>query len=67
MGNQGKYMKYFSFPWTPLVATLLILTLFLFIEFFCEGINKNKGDCHQCRIIKLSKIVCLEIIHSVGQ
>jgi hypothetical protein len=23
-----------------------------------EGINKNKGDCHQCRIISLLKCLC---------
>ena len=67
-GDQEMCMKFVSFPWTMLVATLSIFNAIFFVEtVFCEENNKNKGDCHQCRIISFKKNVCLEMIRLVGQ
>jgi hypothetical protein len=47
-GDQGKYMKYVNFPWTPLVVTLSIFNAVFLLKESFQGINKNKGDCHHC-------------------
>jgi len=50
--DQWKYMKYVSFPWPLLEAALSVFVLSVFIKNrFWEGINKNKENCYQCRII----------------
>jgi hypothetical protein len=53
-----KYIKYVSFPWPPLEAALsiFILSSIFFVNFFGEEINKDKGYCHQCRIISFIKM-----------
>jgi hypothetical protein len=49
-GGYGKYMKYISFPWPPLEAALSVFNVgfFLLKKPLCEGVTKNKRDCHQC-------------------
>jgi hypothetical protein len=50
-GGQRKCMKYVSFPWLPLEATLSIFNVKFLLKtgFFCEGINTKEGDCHNAK------------------
>jgi hypothetical protein len=42
-----------------------IMLTVLLQDTVCWGLNKNKGDCHQCQIISLLKISVFETICSV--
>jgi len=44
-------------------AALLNLNVRYFVKnnFFCKGFNKNKGDCHNCRIVSFFKMSAFKI------
>jgi hypothetical protein len=45
----------------PVEAALSVLMLaFVLKTIFSEGINENKGDCHQCHIISVLKMSILK-------
>ena len=51
-------MQYISFLWPPFEVALSILNVGLFVKhIFVEGLNKNKGYRHNCRIISLLKMM----------
>ena len=58
-GSQGKITLYV--PWLPVEAALSIFNnRFCLMNDIWEGIIKNKGDFHQCRIISFLKISVLK-------
>ena len=60
-GGQRKLTYFMYFPWRLVNAALLIVTLvFLLKTTFLLGINENKADCHQFRVVRFLKLTILE-------